>query len=184
MSEIESTTVVQRLDRLERENRLLKRAGAIVLAVALTLGLTAQKGRQILVAEAFVLRDAQGVVHGVLDVTPTGTARLRLGTSNAPSVAQLEASPSGNASLSLSGNYQASAPTVRLDVSRNDFTGLYVELGSASEGLSLGGSNGHAAAVEWTQLDAPGGAKVRLASPSVQNLLRSELTVGSAVGQQ
>lgn len=184
MSGIERNAVVQRLDRLERENRLLKRAGAVVLAVALTVALTAQTGRKILVAEAFVLRDAQGVVHGVLDVTSTGTARLRLGTSDATSVAQLEAAPTGHASLSLSGNYQASAPTVRLDVSRDDFTGLYVELGGASEGMSLGGGSGQAAAVEWSQLDTPGGARVRLSSPNVQNLLRSELTQLPVVGQR
>ena len=177
MTEPNRSSILHRIDRLERENRLFRRAAALVFAVGLTVALTAQaRGGRTVAVERLVLRDAQGAEHAVLEVTPEGTARLRLGSSDGASVAQLEATRTGPASLSLSGNYGATAPTVRLDVSPDDFTGLYVEVGSAAEGLSLGAVEGKSAVLEWTQVDAQVGTRARLSGANVLHLLRSELS--------
>ncbi|MGH7699720.1 MAG: hypothetical protein ACREMJ_04260 [Gemmatimonadales bacterium] len=178
MTQVDNDAVLGRLERLERENRWLKRVGALALAVALIVGLSAQatRDREILIAEAFVLRDAQGVVHGVLDVTPGGAARLRLGRTDGAGAAELQVARTGTASLSLSGNYQLSAPTVRLEVSPGDFTGLYVE-GGSGDGISVGAGPGQPAVVEWTPPDARTGTRARLSSPGVLNLLRWDVGV-------
>lgn len=181
MSELERDAVVQRvvqrLERLERENRTLKRVGAAALAVVLIAGLTAQasRGGHTLAAERFVLRDAQGVEHGALAITPDGTAQLHLGTEDGASVARLAVAPTGYASLSLSGNYQVSAPAVRLDMSPGDFTGVSVEVGGAGGGISLGGSLGQPAAIEWTPMGAQFSRALRVSSPDGLDLVRSDL---------
>ena len=181
MTYVDRSTVLNRIERLERENRLLKRAAALVFALGLTVALTAQaRGGRTVVVERLVLRDAQGVQHGVLEVTPEGTARLRLGAGDGVSVAQLEAAKAGPASLSLSGNYGATAPTVRLDVSPDDFTGLYVEVGSAAEGISLGAVEGKSAVLEWTQVDAQAGTQARLSGANVLQLLRADVSRAAA----
>lgn len=176
MTAVQRSTVLARLDRLERENRLLRRAAACVLAIGLTAVLTAQaRGGRTVAVERLVLRDAQGVQHGVLEVAPDGSTRLRLGSGDGTSVVQLEAAATGAASVSLSGNYGATAPTVRLDVSPDDFTGLYVEVGSTAEGISLGAIDGRSAGLEWTQGDAQAVTRARLSGANVLQLLRQEL---------
>ena len=67
----------ERLDRLERENRRLKRAGALVAALAvsiLAMGAAApEKGKKI-EAEEIVLKDAAGKTRIWLSVTRLGPA--------------------------------------------------------------------------------------------------------------
>src|SRR5215470_2536482 len=59
---------VKRLERLESENRKLKRIGTVILAVGCILFLSAQTApkNQTVEAEKFVLRDAGGKVRGRL----------------------------------------------------------------------------------------------------------------------
>lgn len=185
MTHVDTHGVLERLDRLERENRWLTRVGALALAVALIVGLSAQASRdpRILVAEAFVLRDARGIVNGVLDVTAGGAARLRLGRTDGAGAAELQVARTGAVSLNLSGNYQMSAPTVRLEVSPGDFTGLYIE-GGGGDGISVGAGPGQPAVVEWTPLDARTATRARLSSPSVLDLLRWDLSARTGGEQE
>lgn len=69
---------VQRLERLERENRRLKRAGVVVLAAITALGLMGQatpsRVTKVIAAEHFILRDSQGRNRGgllMVDGRPT-----------------------------------------------------------------------------------------------------------------
>ncbi len=79
-------TLEQRLDRLERENRCLKRAGALALAVIAAVVLMGQatgaKVPKVIEAERFVVRDASGNTRAVLgstvlETTQTGAVEKR-----------------------------------------------------------------------------------------------------------
>ena len=61
-------TVVRRLDRVERENRRMKQAGAVALAVigAVVLMGQATKVPKWVEAEKFIIRDANGKLRGEL----------------------------------------------------------------------------------------------------------------------
>lgn len=76
-------TLEERIEHLELENRSLRRMmlGAVVLfggclAVAVTSGVRAQTKAvpRIVEAERFVLKDAQGHVHGFLGISPHGAS--------------------------------------------------------------------------------------------------------------
>jgi len=70
MNEPTMETLARRLDRVERENRRLKRSGVVALAVIAAVGLMGQatKGKvaKVIEAEKFIVRDASGKVRGVL----------------------------------------------------------------------------------------------------------------------
>ena len=70
MSEPTMETLARRLDRLERENRRLKRAGVVILGVIAAVVLmgqaTPRKVAKVIEAEKFVLRDAVGTIRAVL----------------------------------------------------------------------------------------------------------------------
>ena len=77
----------KRLDRLERENRYLKRAGVAALAVIAAgvlmgqgMRKTAPPGKpgKIVGAEQFIVHDARGGVRAELGTLPDGTVRLVL----------------------------------------------------------------------------------------------------------
>ena len=72
MNEPTMDTLARRLDKVERENRWLKRVGVAALAVIAGVVLMGQslasKGFTAFVAEEFVLRDASGRIRGVLSV--------------------------------------------------------------------------------------------------------------------
>ena len=74
--------LVKRLNRLERENRRLKRAGVIALAVMTAVVLmgkaTAGKVAKVVEAEGFVLRDARGTVRARLETLSFGKVQLVL----------------------------------------------------------------------------------------------------------
>ncbi len=74
--------LVKRLNRLERENRRLKRAGVIALAVMTAVVLmgkaTAGKVAKVIEAEGFVLRDARGTVRARLETLSFGKVQLVL----------------------------------------------------------------------------------------------------------
>lgn len=75
-------TLGQRLDRVERENRRLKRAGivavAVIAAVVLMGQATPRKVAKVVEAEKFVLRDAGGTVRARLETLSFGKVQLVL----------------------------------------------------------------------------------------------------------
>lgn len=107
--------LVQRLDRLERENRWLKRIGAVVLAgltaVILTGQATLRKVPRVVEAEKFVLKDAKGDVRGMLMMAPDGspslalfgqgTVLLSVGADGEPSLALLGKDKKGVAAIGV-----------------------------------------------------------------------------------
>jgi hypothetical protein len=76
MSEPTLNPLTQRLDRLERENRRLKIAGAIVLLAVVAVGAMGQvlpkAVPKVLEAERFVLRDTSGKILATLGPSPLG----------------------------------------------------------------------------------------------------------------
>jgi hypothetical protein len=64
----------ERLDRLERENRRLKRAGVVVLALIGAVVLMGHVvGEKVIEAERFVLLDSSGQPRAVLAVAKSGS---------------------------------------------------------------------------------------------------------------
>ena len=88
-------TLIQRLDRLERNHRRLKRAGGIMLAGLALLVLVGAgfAERRTLEAESFIVKDASGKVRAVL-----GTAE----PSSAPGLVLYDADGNANVLLHLS----------------------------------------------------------------------------------
>ena len=71
MNEPTMETLARRLDRVERENRWLKQAGVVALAViaaVVLMGQVTQESR-IVEAEKFVLKDENGITRGVFGLT-------------------------------------------------------------------------------------------------------------------
>ncbi len=82
MNELTMETLARRLDQVEQENRRLKQAGVVVLAVIAAVVLMGQatKGKvaKVVEAEKFVLRDADGKGRARLESFPSGLVRLAL----------------------------------------------------------------------------------------------------------
>jgi hypothetical protein len=75
-------SVEERLSRLERQNRWLKRLGALAIAVGAVVVLVAQareKEPQHLVVKSLGVKDEDGRVRALLDVAPNGSVSLWLG---------------------------------------------------------------------------------------------------------
>lgn len=98
-------TLAQRLDRVERENRRLKRGGAVVLAVVAAVVLmgqaTGDKVAKVLEAESFVVRDSKGALRAILGVWEDDEVRLLLPDRNGKSRAILAVKPDGSPYLGL-----------------------------------------------------------------------------------
>jgi hypothetical protein len=90
MSDVLSTMTC-RLDRLERRNRRLQGALAVILLLGGTVGVLGQAGPsgKTVEAERFVVRDAAGKVRAELGITDQGGAKLDLGTADGRRVAYL-----------------------------------------------------------------------------------------------
>ena len=77
MNEPTMETLAQRLDRVERENRRLKQAGVVALAVIAAVVLmgqaTGSEVAKVIQAEKFVVRDAAGTVRATLGSDPIFT---------------------------------------------------------------------------------------------------------------
>ncbi len=80
MNEPTMDKLVQRLDRLERENRRLKRIGALVVvgiaAVVLMGQARLSKVAKVIEAEKFVLRDTSGQIGAILFTVDGGSPHL------------------------------------------------------------------------------------------------------------
>ncbi|MHC5052644.1 MAG: hypothetical protein ACYTGK_18790, partial [Planctomycetota bacterium] len=73
-------TTKQRLERLERESRWMRRVGAVAVAVAATVFLIGQgKDKQLpdLEVRSLTVKDKDGKVRVLLGVAPDGSAGLR-----------------------------------------------------------------------------------------------------------
>ncbi len=98
-------TLVQRLDRLEREDRRLKGVGLMVLIGIVALVLMGQatpsKVEKLVEAEKFVLRDEKGKIRATLAIAADGVVSLSLaGTAEKPG-AVLAAARDGASTLIL-----------------------------------------------------------------------------------
>jgi hypothetical protein len=72
-------TLMRRIDRLERDNRKIKRVAAgLGLLLAASVLLAAKSERRVVEANRFVLQDEKGQVRGELAVDKNGAASLRL----------------------------------------------------------------------------------------------------------
>ena len=104
MNEPTLNTLTQRLDRLERENRRLKLAGAIRLLALAAVGAMGQvlpkAVPKVVEAEGFALLDAQGKLRAVLSTSGAGLALSLMELNRVPR-ANLALSSSGEAALSL-----------------------------------------------------------------------------------
>ncbi len=78
----DSDTLTQRLDRLERENRRLKLAGAFLVLALVAVGAMGQvlpkAVPKVVEAERFVLRDPGGKIVATLGTEGPGTPSLTL----------------------------------------------------------------------------------------------------------
>ncbi len=108
-------TLARRLDKVERENRWLKRSGVVALAVIAAIVLMGQaasklappgKPGKVVGAEQFIVHDARGGVRAELGTLPNGTVRLVLYDRGNPGETRviLSAGPDRSPALSFSDN--------------------------------------------------------------------------------
>ncbi len=113
MNEPTMEALARRLDRVERENRRLKRSGVVALAVIAAIVLMGQaasklappgKPGKIVGAEQFIVHDARGGVRAELGTLPNGTVRLVLYDRGNPGETRviLSAGPENSPALSFS----------------------------------------------------------------------------------
>lgn len=105
MNEPTMETLERRLFRVERENRRLKGAGVVALAVIATVMLmgqaTGSKVAKIVEAESFVVRDESGKARAQLGVMADGAATLRLYDVDGKAFAELVGMSYGAGALQL-----------------------------------------------------------------------------------
>ncbi len=106
-------TLARRVERVERENRRLKQAGVVALAVIAAIVLMGKatwklappgKPGKVVGAEQFIVHDARGGVRATLGTLPDGTVRLVLYDRGNPGETRviLSAGPEGSPVLSFS----------------------------------------------------------------------------------
>ena len=107
MNESTMDSLLRRLDRVERENRWLKRIGALALIGASALAVMGQAGSsnvaKVVEAEKFVVRDANGGVGAVLGVTTDNNSGLEIRDKNGKAGVTLGMGASGNPAMRLDG---------------------------------------------------------------------------------
>jgi hypothetical protein len=110
MAEPTMETLARRLDRVERENRRLKRTGVVALAVIAAVMLMGQatesKVAKVVEAEKFVLRDAKGEKSADLEVKSDGSVMLGIGRGPMDGRIVLVAGGEKNPTLSIFGKKQ------------------------------------------------------------------------------
>jgi len=106
MNEPTMETLARRVDKVERENRRMKQAGVVALAVIAAVVLMGQATpskvvAKEVVAEKFVLRDASGRAHAVLGTVNKRAVSLALIDKNGKPRVVLGVSSDGSSSLSF-----------------------------------------------------------------------------------
>ncbi len=93
MNEPTMETLARRLDRVERENRRLKQAGVVAVAVIVAVVLMGQatggKVVEVVEAQRFLLRDSKGINRGGLQVMDDDRPILHLADENGLTRAEL-----------------------------------------------------------------------------------------------
>ncbi len=170
---IELQAVVDRLERVERENCRLKRIGLVLLLIPTALLVMGQARQPRTVeAEQFVLRDPQARQRATLEMW-AGSAALRLFDNDGRMRAMLGVTSKGDAGLSLfdaAGNNTANLASLGVSSSLALSTGaekrlpmmdairqpgITLHTGREGVGLELGDSTGYSAALGSTQLLTP-----------------------------
>lgn len=101
MDEHPMDTVVQRLARVERENRRLKRLGGLMLLGFTAVVLMGQtKGARVVEAEKFVLRDPTGKVRASLSTLPDSSVGFAILSADGKSLS-LSAEGDGTMGLTM-----------------------------------------------------------------------------------
>lgn len=118
MNEYTMETLVIRVERLERENRQWKRAGAVALAGIVALGLMGQTTSgavaKVVEAKEFILRDSKGDTRAVLALGPDGSVGLGLSDETGTARAWLSLGPQGSPSFALFDRAARPRATLRL----------------------------------------------------------------------
>lgn len=99
--------MLRRLERLEKENRRIKRIGASALFGAIILVVMGQAGpsnvAKVIEAERFVVRDTSGSVSAVLGINPDRNMGLEIRDKNGKAGVALGMGSNGNPALRLDG---------------------------------------------------------------------------------
>lgn len=131
--------LLQRVDRLERENRWLKRLGVTVLAGlvgVLVMGqTTAGRSAKTIEAEELHLRDSRGMARATLSVGPDGSPRLGLTDQAGVSRLTLVVNSDGSPRFSLSDKAGLARAVVGLDRDGSPRLGLTDQAGIDRAGL-------------------------------------------------
>ncbi len=104
MNEPTVKDLTQRVDRLERENRRVKRAaslGLVVIAALVLMGQAVPKGAMVVEAEKFVVLDTGGKMRAGLGTLPNGAVVLGFWDKDGKARVRLGVEPDGSSSLGL-----------------------------------------------------------------------------------
>lgn len=118
MNERTMESLMTRLEGLERENRGLKRAGALALAGIVLLVLMGQAPPEgvakVVTAQQFALQDSRGATRAVLALGPDGSVGLGLSDQAGTARAWLSLGPQGSPSFALFDKAARPRATLRL----------------------------------------------------------------------
>lgn len=106
MSEPARDQMIKRLERLERENKRIKRLGAAAffsIAALFAMGQSKPDVSKVVDAERFVVRDGSGAVRAVLGVNPDGNMGLEVRDRAGKAGVALGMGANGNPALRLDG---------------------------------------------------------------------------------
>lgn len=130
-------SVLERLAKLEQENKTLKVASLAGLALAVcavVLGLSIAGGGG--TSSGVLAKDNFGKMRAVLGMTPTGSSHLTLGNLTGEAQLGLTVSPDGKAGLALGD--QRGNPRILLAVAADGSSQLAFKDGNAKTRVSLG----------------------------------------------
>jgi hypothetical protein len=97
--------VLERLHKLERQNRLQRRAGILlVMVVAASFLMGQSPAPKTILGESFVLKDSGGKNRAALNVDSAGAVQLALASQTEKIFARLTVANNGGAGLSLTDN--------------------------------------------------------------------------------
>lgn len=136
MSEAE---LIARLERLERDNRRLKRFAVMALTIAAAIGTmaAAQPVPQKIVAHQFALEDAQGRTQAILGFR-TGNAGLLILDKEGKTRAEFAVDSNGVPSLLMTNGKTEGGPYLTMESDGTSALALFDNQGNARAALSIG----------------------------------------------